>query len=199
MNITAAPTTRILLTALAALAATAVPAGTEAANAVTCETDTSFIGARNLTKHVPLHIRGDRDYNGNGPDVALRANLELLANSSGGTTMRFRTAMTAEETVADWTTVQGVRYTPLFVTPAGHRVDRIVDESGRNVVLQDSRYYRDTDHADDLLGPGYVSSQYFTSFVRSYLVTGDTAGDEAGTKTGVTLTTRGMYVYSSTC
>lgn len=196
MKITAR-TTRGVLTALAAVAATTVPAGT--ANAVTCDTDTTFVSSRSQTKFVPSHIRGDRDYHGHGPDVNLKANLELITNSSGGTTGRIRLAMTAEETVADWTTAQGVRYSPLFVTDAGYRVNRIVDSTGRTVYLNDAKYYRDTDHADDLLSPGYVTSTYYTSFVQSYIVTGDTSGDEAGTRTGVTLTIKGMTVYSSTC
>jgi len=184
-------------TAIAAVAA--VGEAGEAAEADTCQTKTYSIGSRTFTKFVPSHVRGDRDYNGNGPDVDLKASLELITNSSGGTTGRVRLAMTAVETVSDWTTVNGVRYTPLFVTDAGYRVDRIVDSTGRNVVIQDSKYYRDTDHADDLLGPGYVTSTYFTSFVSRYVVTGDTSGDEAGTRTGVTLTTRAFTVYASTC
>ncbi len=40
--------------------------------------------------------------------------------------------------------------------------------------------YTDTDHADDLFAPLNPNS-----FVTAYRVTGDTAGDEAGTKTGV--------------
>lgn len=194
---------RVAVIALAAFGAALLPGGTAAADtaaaADTCQTKTYSIPSRTYTKFVPSHVRGDRDYAGHGPDVELKGSLELITNSSGGTTGRVRLAMTATETVADWTTANGVRYTPLFVTDAGYRVNSIVDSTGRNVVLQDSKYYRDTDHADDLLAPGYVTSTFFTSFVSRYVVTGDTSGDEAGTRTGVTLTTKGMTVRATNC
>jgi hypothetical protein len=194
---------RVAAIASAALVAAVLPGATAAADAAeateVCQTKTYTISSRTFTKFIPTHTRGDRDYAGHGPDAALKASLELLTNASGGTTMRVRLAMEAVETVSDWTTVSGVRYTPLFVTDAGYRVDRIIDSTGRTVVLQDQKYYRDTDHADDLLGPGYVTSTYFTSFVSRYVATGDTAGDEAGTRTGVSLTTRGFTVYASNC
>lgn len=170
----------------------------EAAESV-CQTKTYTITSKTYAKFIPSHIGGDRDYAGHGPDVSLRANLELITNTSGGTTGRVRLSMDAVETVADWTRASGVRCTPLFVTDAGYRVDRIIDSTGRNVYLQDLRSYRDTDHADDLLGPGYVTSEFFTSFVMRYVVTGDTSGDEAGTRTGVTLTTKAFTVYASNC
>lgn len=193
-------TARAIAAACAALSATTVSVGTQpAANAATCDTATMSVAGRTLTKFVPSHVDGDRDYAGHGPDVSLKASLELFTNSSGGTTGRIRTAMNAVETVADWTTVNGVRYSGLFVTPAGYRLTKIVDNTGRNVVLQDSKAYRDTDHTDDLLSPGYVTSQFFTSFVSRYVVTGDTAGDEAGTRTGVTLSTKGMHLTMTTC
>lgn len=169
------------------------------ATAATCDTKTYAIGGRTLDKFIPSHVRGDRDYGGHGPDVKLNARLELITNSVGGTTLRIRLAMTGTETVSDETTVSGVRYTGLFVTAPGYRVNRVVDSTGRNVVLQDLKYYRDTDHADDLLGPGYVTSTYFTSFVSRYVVTGDTAGEEAGTRTGVTLTTKSLTVSATNC
>lgn len=193
-------TARGIVTVLAALTATTVPVGTQtAANATDCSTVTKYVGPQTLTKHIPAHIRGDRDYAGHGPDVELRATLELIVNSTGGVTGRIRSSMEAAETVADWTTVQGVRYATLFTTSAGYRVSAIRDVSGRNVVLQDTKFYRDTDHTDDLLAPGYVTSQFFTSFVQRYVVTGDTAGDEAGTRTGMTLSTKGMYLTLTTC
>lgn len=196
-------TRRIAVIASAAFVAAVLPGATPAAHATidtdACQTKSYAIGSRTLAKFVPAHTRGDRDYAGHGPDVELKAGLELLTNASGGTTGRIRLAMGATETVSDWTTSSGVRYSPLFVTDAGYRVDRIVDATGRSVVLQDQKYYRDTDHADDLLGSGYVTSTFFTSFVSRYVVTGDTAGDEAGTRTGVTLTTKGFTVYAQSC
>lgn len=194
---------RVAVIALAAFGAAFLPGSTAAADtaagADACQTKTYFIGSRTYAKFVPSHVRGDRDYAGHGPDVSLKGSLELITNSSGGTTGRVRLAMTATETVADWTTANGVRYEPLFVTDAGYRVSSIVDSSGRNVVLQDSKSYRDTDHSDDLLNPGYVTSTFFTSFVSRYVVTGDTSGDEAGTRTGVTLTTKAMTVRATSC
>lgn len=196
-------TRRAAVIASAACVAAVLPGANATAHATTateaCQTKSYTIGSRTLTKFVPSHVRGDRDYAGHGPDVQLKTNLELLTNASGGTTLRTRLAITATETVSDWTTTQGVMYSQLFVTDAGYRVNRIVDASGRTVVIQDQKYYRDTDHADDLLAPGYVTSTNFTSFVSRYVVTGDTAGDEAGTRTGVTLTTKGFTVYASTC
>lgn len=194
---------RVAVIALAAFGAAFLPGATGAAEptaaASTCQTKTYSIPSRTYTKFIPAHTRGDRDYAGHGPDVELKGSLELITNSSGGTTGRVRLAMNAVETVSDWTTASGVRYTGLFVTDAGYRVSSIVDSTGRNVVLQDSKAYRDTDHSDDLLGPGYVTSTFFTSFVSRYVVTGDTSGDEAGTETGVTLTTKAMTVRASSC
>lgn len=194
---------RVAAIASAAFVAAVLPGATAAADAVeateACQTKTYTIPSRTYTKFIPSHTRGDRDYAGHGPDVSLRASLELITNGSGGTTGRVRLAMEAVETVSDWTTASGVRYSGLFVTDAGYRVERIVDSTGRNVVLQDQKYFRDTDHTDDLLAPGYVTSTFFTSFVSRYVVTGDTAGDEAGTRTGVTLTTKGFTVYASSC
>lgn len=190
---------RVAVIALAAFGAAFLPGGTAAAGADTCQTKTYLIGSRSYAKFIPSHVRGDRDYAGHGPDVSLKGSLELITNSFGGTTGRVRLAMTATETVADWTTANGVRYEPLFATDAGYRVSSIVDSGGRNVVLQDSKSYRDTDHSDDLLAPGYVTSTFFTSFVSRYVVTGDTSGDEAGTRTGVTLTTKAMTVRATNC
>lgn len=190
---------RVAVIAVAAFGATFLPGTTATADTGSCQTKTYSIPSRTFTKFIPSHTRGDRDYAGHGPDVKLNAALELITNSSAGTTARIRLAMEAVETVADWTTTSGVRYTPLFVTDAGYRVSSIVDSTGRNVVIQDSKTYRDTDHSDDLLAPGYVTSTFFTSFVSRYVVTGDTAGDEAGTRTGTTLTTKAMTVRATNC
>lgn len=196
-------TRRVAVIASAAFVAAVVPGVTAAADAAealdACQTKTYSIPSQTYSKFIPSHTAGDRDYAGHGPDVSLKASLELIVNASGGTTGRVRLAMEAVETVSDSTTASGIRYSGLFVTDAGYRVERIMDSTGRNVVLQDQKYYRDTDHADDLLGPGYITSTYFTSFVSRYVVTGDTAGDEAGTRTGVTLTTKGLTVQASNC
>lgn len=201
---------RVAAIASAAFVAAVLPGTTAPADAVAtpaeavaategCQTRTYTVPSRTNTKFIPSHTRGDRDYAGHGPDVSLKANLELITDSLGRTAGRVRLAVQAVETVSDSTTASGIRYSGLFVTDAGYRIERITDSSGRNIVLQDTKSYRDTDHTDDLLSPGYVPSTSFTSFVLRYVVTGDTAGDEAGTETGVTLTTKGFTVYASSC
>lgn len=118
----------------------------------------------------PPHVKGDRDFDGNGPNVYVRVNLRNL-----GTRVEAQVRMTAAETESDWTTASGRATYPLYTPEPGWVVDQIIGP------MEDSFSYRDGSQGNDLFGRGPDGP------VSRYDFVGDTDGDEAGVKTQVTV------------
>jgi hypothetical protein len=126
-------------------------------------------------RFIPRHWgNGDREFNGNGPDVFATATLVGVGTNE----LRVRLFMDAVETKWDWTEARGNGEWLLYQAPVGQCVRSV--SLGRTEELS----YRDTDHAADVFGQQVVGS-----FVRTWDVMGDTPGDEAGTETGAAVFT----------
>jgi hypothetical protein len=115
---------------------------------------------------IPPHVEGDREYKGHGPvtyhrvDVQVRNDKELWA----------QVYMRARETKKDWTTAEGTAEFQI-----GTYAKRIIDILSSRV--QDHQY-TDTDHDLD------VFSFPPSNMVSRLEYVGDTAGSEAGIRTG---------------
>lgn len=124
----------------------------------------------------PPRIRGDADFAGHGPFV--QSSVKLRATTD---TVIANVFMNAKETTSDHTQAMGSQDFPIFninTKAPGSRIVRIVSPSK----LEQSYSYTDSDHANDKfeLGSGGVIQRL------DYI--GDNPGDEAGTKTQVTIT-----------
>lgn len=125
----------------------------------------------------PPHTRGDRDFKGHGPLVQLDADLRVNTTDN---TIEVRLYMKAEEwengpeddntTARGWTPWQVVR------PPAGKRIIGLAQ--GQETRFHHS--YLDDNHDDD----GFLFSA--SRLIGQLIYTGDTSGNEAGTRTGVT-------------
>jgi hypothetical protein len=120
---------------------------------------------------VPPHVgSGDREFDGNGP----RVNSVITLLPSPGI-LQAQVYMRAIETKSDWTEAAGSQIFELYRPPAGWA---IADVPGTRQVAHS---YTDSNHDDDSfsLGGGPVARLVYV---------GDTDGDEAGTRTKVTVT-----------
>lgn len=120
-------------------------------------------------KFIPQHVAGDRDFGGHGPRVNVSASIAIRNTREIWATI----SMNARETQSDWTEVQGSTNFRLY----GH--DRPILAILSDTFSQQS--YIDTDHSDDELP---LSPN---DLVNKFVCVGDTGGDEAGTRTGVTV------------
>jgi hypothetical protein len=126
-------------------------------------------------RYIPPRITGDADFAGHGPDILARGTLVGV----GSNRLWVQIFMDARETTSDFTRARGTSQLFLiYVAPAGQCVRSV--SRGTFEEIQ----YRDTDHAVDDF-PGQVTN----SFVRDWSFVGDTAGNEAGTRTGAALST----------
>lgn len=140
--------------------------------------------------YVPPHDGGDRDFAGHGPAISV---LTYLVSPVGSTrNLPVRVIMDARETQSDYTHAHGTFNRVIYTAPSGWLLDSIVSPVLGN--QDDSAEYVDTDHADDVF-----SATNPNSFVKTYVFVGDTAGNEAGTRTSVVLTTQPVTVRLSRC
>jgi subtilisin-like proprotein convertase family protein len=109
----------------------------------------------------PLHTRGDREFDGNGPDVVSRTNL-----TSSGSFLNLSSNATFTETKSDWTTFGGStsRSVNVGALYPGWRIDSIVSPTS------DTLSYRDTNHSLDIFNRGT------TGLARRYEFQGDRNG-----------------------
>ncbi|RSN52585.1 hypothetical protein DMH01_41145 [Amycolatopsis sp. WAC 04182] len=136
------------------------------------------IGAKRVpvdNRFIPPRVGGDAEFDGHGPDVFANAILVGI----GSNRLAVRIFMDAIETTPDFTRARGTSPDFLiYVAPAGQCV-LSVSRGGYEEIR-----YRDTDHAVDAFG-----GQVTDSFVSGWSFVGDTNSSEAGTRTGVALTT----------
>ena len=119
--------------------------------------------------YTPPHTRGDRDFDGNGPDMTTRVNL-----INKGNRVDAEIFLEAKETKRDWTTASGTTTVTLYTADPGWEIENIVGPT------ESSYAYRDNDHALDRF-PG-------SGPVRTYTFMGDGPGDDAGVHTRVEVT-----------
>ncbi len=118
-------------------------------------------------KFVPPHVSGDRDFHGNGPDINVSASISV----ENDTEIWARVSMDARETRSDYTVARGsTRY---LIYRQDKKIIQILSDT------HSSHSYRDNNHQND---PRTMSSR---ELVRQFIVTGDTRGNEAGSRTGV--------------
>ncbi|MDP3273954.1 MAG: hypothetical protein Q8Q09_02085 [Deltaproteobacteria bacterium] len=100
--------------------------------------------------------RGDREFEGHGPDVRLSVNYAIV-----GSQVQAQACVTMTETQSDWTTGTGCR--TVLSAAAATPIDAVLD-------VNYLRTYRDSNHSCDVLaaGPG----------VSSATCIGDTSGDD---------------------
>jgi hypothetical protein len=138
-------------------------------------------------------VGGDADFADHGPRVNETAHINTDVSDPGSGqfrgTLNVLVSMSAVETTSDFTSATGSRNTLLYQAPLGNYVF-LADQITRT----DTVSYVDTDHASDVLAPGNANS-----FVAGYTFVGDTAGDEAGTETLVTINTKQIHLKLSTC
>ncbi len=129
---------------------------------------------------------GNNDFEGHGPDIVATATLNVI---DSGRRLAIVLCMRAKATPGDLTEVNGCSVPFLiFVAPVGECVRNV------SVGTFDEIRYTDDDHADDVL-PSVIPN----TFVSVWNIVGDTNGNEAGTKTGVSIGTNGFSVTTLPC
>lgn len=120
-----------------------------------------------LPFYTPAHVDGDREFDGNGPDMAVTIDLHVVDGDQVHATVRIETV----ETRWDWTRASG-------------SADFLLYQAQEPIVSIDSpthfeHHYRDTDLARDVF-----DFPEGASLVKRLTCIGDTMGREAGTETG---------------
>ena len=133
-----------------------------------CETEYREFTPNKITFIPPRVGKGDADFGGHGPSV--NSSVTLI---NYGDHINAKIYMDAIETKSDWSEAQGSREFEIYRADPNKTIEKIVSSN------TSSFHYTDTNHETDLFGGnGCISSYNFT---------GDTGGDETGTKTKVTV------------
>lgn len=125
--------------------------------------------------YIPAHINGDADFNGNGPEVTILAELHTVAD-----TVWCFVYMRAEETLRDWTTAEGWWAKKLYYAPDGWRLYRVLNPMYCEVQYTDDSYDVRNDQCPADCDPDCHGGFKLASI-------GDTSGDDAGVTTSVTV------------
>jgi hypothetical protein len=133
-----------------------------------CESRVLSVPGLNPVTFVPPRTNGDAEFAGNGPDVSVR--VDVIKTPS---IVSARVSMSAVELGGDHTTASGFQDFVLYRAEPGEVVDAIL--SGTYDFLS----YRDSNTTIDSFGRPSGGPTL------RYEVTGDTDGDEAGTRTQV--------------
>lgn len=118
---------------------------------------------------IPPRVGGDREFKGHGPRVQVSATLSVRNTNELWATL----AMRAKETTRDWTEVEGSAEYLVFRNAQFTRINRVMSDT------HSFHGYTDTNHETDFL------ELPAGEFVRQFECVGDTAGLEAGLRTGV--------------
>jgi hypothetical protein len=168
-----------------------IPVLSPGAGTPSCEVRTALVTGDPQT-FTPPHVRGDQDFDGNGPCSRLGVTLDQDAL---GQSVRARLELEAFECDGDFarpeedhTTARGSTRVTLFTVPAAG--DRILQ-----VNLDSTFEHRwiDSDHQDDLFT--FAGTQP----VEKIRAVGDTDGDEAGIRTQAEVFFREMRVTYEDC
>jgi hypothetical protein len=116
---------------------------------------------------VPPHTRGDREFDGHGPRTNVNVNFYYDRNQ-----VYFYIYMIAEETQSDWTTAVGYSGKIVaFTAPSGWHIKSVIGATSYNGIVK----YTDTNNEPDI----------FQTPLGQATCVGDTKGEEAGIRTGV--------------
>ena len=131
----------------------------------------------NDISYVPPLVKGDREFNGNGPDVY--ANVRLI---NGGNRLIARVYMHAKEILGDSTTAKGFKEYALYTTEPGKIIQSIITDS-----YCEKSYTDETVYVDEFFGYGPV---------RIWTFTGDTRGGdvERGTEVKISFNKIGLVL-----
>jgi hypothetical protein len=132
---------------------------------VICETS-FFQFQPDRISFMPPHTRGDKEFDGNGPNVYSNVNLINQGNQ-----LIARVYMKAVETSSDWTTAEGTKDFVIYTADPGKRIEAVVTAGTA------SYSYTDNNHNMDEF-PG-------TGPVRKFSFMGDGPGDDVGFHTRV--------------
>jgi len=121
-----------------------------------------------LLKLFPDHKGGDKDFDGHGPKVIVRAN---LATEKEGTEVWVIIYLHMKETQRDFTEAEGTFRQLLYTAPAGKKVTAILSDSSSEA------QYTDTNH--ELDSPAVRGG----TLVCKFEVMGDTRGNDVGNHT----------------
>jgi hypothetical protein len=124
---------------------------------------------------IPPHTYGDREFGGNGPKM-----ISHLYLRQDGNRVYAQVYLSARETRSDWTTAEGSsQWVEIYTVRSGYKINRLLDNTTYLHLLRASNGadYVDTNHEDHIME---------TTVGRATLV-GDTSGDEAGSRTKITL------------
>jgi len=133
-----------------------------------CETSYLDINTNTITFIPPRYGTGDPDFSGNGPNVNCSVSL-----TNYGDHIVASIYMDAKETCSDWTEARGSQNYTIYNADPDKTIEAIVSPISASMSYTDSN----TDN-DNFGGNGCV---------KSFIFVGDTHGDEAGTRTCVTI------------
>lgn len=120
--------------------------------------------------YTPPAVRGDHEFDGNGPDID--ASVTLSVQGSGAENRVVATIyMDARETKSDWTEAQGSKTVTLYTAPPGMKIEKIV---GGPV---STYHYRDTNHTIDRFGGGAGEPVSQWEFMGDGTTSQDAGGD----------------------
>lgn len=120
---------------------------------------------------IPEHTQGDREYNGNGPNVNARVSIYIDNN-----TVKAKVYMRAKESKSDWSTAEGSAVLNIYTAPSNRRIVSIVSDKETSI------NYIDSGHSEDFFEKGSGE------LIKRFAFVGDTDGDDAGTRTRVKVT-----------
>ncbi|MDJ1470491.1 hypothetical protein [Xanthocytophaga flava] len=141
-----------------------------------CEVKTSPNISISPISFMPPHIgSGDREFDGNGPDIYCTVKLENQGNRVDAVIY-----MSAKETEDDWTEARGTQKSTIYQADPGWQITEIIGP------VESSYSYRDNDHElDKFAGTGPV---------QTYTFMGDGKGDDVGSNTNVTVKLNALRV-----
>ncbi len=123
---------------------------------------------------IPPHTNGDKDFNNNGPRMVSHVYLK-----HDGTKVFAQIYLYAQETKSDWTTAAGTsQWVEIYSVKDGYRINRIKEATDYLNILRNNN----VDYVDNSIDDYVVET-----VVGRAIVVGDTAGDEAGSKTKINL------------
>ena len=130
-------------------------------------------------------VRGDREFNGNGPRIQNRITLEVRNNTEIWASIDF----TATETVSDFSTTREVFERRIFTSPNNRRISAIISPNVTNIDFVSPK------GGTQFIGPNGNSGNTVTNtepmnFIRRMAIVGDTGGDDISTDNDCTDDTR---------
>lgn len=123
---------------------------------------------------IPPHTNGNKDFDGSGPRMVSHVYLK-----HDGTKVFAQIYLYAQETKSDWTTAAGTsQWVEIYSVKDGYRINRIKETTDYLNILRNNN----VDYVDNSIDDYIVET-----VVGRAIVVGDTTGDEAGSKTKISL------------